>query len=34
MSGESIPWRHSLEEATPEAKASGKLILVDLFNPG
>jgi hypothetical protein len=34
MAGENIPWRHSLESATEEARASGKLILVDLFNPG
>ena len=34
MSGENIQWRHSLDEAIPEARSTGKLILVDLFNPG
>lgn len=34
MAGENIPWRHSLEEATDTARRTGKLILVDLFNPG
>lgn len=34
MAGENIHWRHSLEEAQQEARAAGKLVLVDLFNPG
>jgi hypothetical protein len=34
MAGENIRWRHSLEEATEEAVNTGKLVLVDLFNPG
>jgi hypothetical protein len=34
MAGEKIPWRHSLEGAQSEAGAQGKLVLVDLFNPG
>lgn len=34
MAGENINWRHSLEEATQEAQRQGKLVLVDLFNPG
>jgi hypothetical protein len=34
MAGENIPWRHSLEDASAEARNSGKLVLVDLFNPG
>ena len=34
MAGENIQWRHSLEDATQEAGSTGKLILIDLFNPG
>ncbi len=34
MAEENIPWRHSLEEARREAAQSGKLVLIDLFNPG
>jgi hypothetical protein len=34
MAGENIRWRHSLEAARDEARASGKLVLIDLFNPG
>jgi hypothetical protein len=34
MAGENIPWRHSLEQAQNEARQQGKLLLVDLFNPG
>lgn len=34
MAGENIRWRHSLEEARVEARTSGKLVLIDLFNPG
>ena len=34
MAGENIRWRHSLEEAREEAKRKGKLVLIDLFNPG
>jgi hypothetical protein len=34
MGGENIQWRHSLEHALEEARTSGKLVLIDLFNPG
>lgn len=34
MAGDNIPWRHSLEQAQEEARSQGKLLLVDLFNPG
>ena len=34
MAGENIPWRHSLEEAQREARQQGKLVLIDMFNPG
>ncbi len=34
MAGESIAWRESLEETRAEARRTGKLILIDLFNPG
>ena len=34
MPGENIRWRHSLEAAREEARQSGKLVLIDLFNPG
>ena len=34
MAGESINWRGSLEEARAEARRTGKLVLIDLFNPG
>ena len=34
MASENIRWRHSLDEALQEARRMGKLILVDLFNPG
>jgi hypothetical protein len=34
MAGENIPWRHSLEDARQEARTAGKLLLIDLFNPG
>lgn len=34
MAGENVQWRRSMEDATREARESGKLILVDLFNPG
>jgi hypothetical protein len=34
MAGEKVRWRSSLEAATDEAARTGKLILVDLFNPG
>jgi hypothetical protein len=34
MAGENIQWRHSLEEAREEARRTGKLVLIDLFNPG
>jgi hypothetical protein len=29
-----IRWRSSLDEALNEAKSSGKLTLLDVFNPG
>lgn len=29
-----VQWRKSLEEAQREAQQTGKLVLVDLFNPG
>jgi hypothetical protein len=28
-----IQWRSDLEEALKEAEQSGKLLLIDLFNP-
>lgn len=34
MAGESIPWRDSLEQARTEARNQGKLVFIDLFNPG
>ena len=34
MAGENIRWRHSLDEAREEARTTGKLLLIDLFNPG
>ena len=34
MAGESIAWRSSLDEARAEARRTGKLVLIDLFNPG
>ena len=34
MAAENIRWRHSLEEAQREAREQGKLVLIDLFNPG
>lgn len=34
MADEKIPWRHSLQDATEEARTTGKLLLIDLFNPG
>jgi hypothetical protein len=34
MAGENIQWRRSLEEARQEARRQGKLVLIDLFNPG
>jgi len=34
MAGTNIQWRHSLEEARNEAREQGKLLLIDLFNPG
>jgi hypothetical protein len=33
MAGENVRWRASIEEARAEAKRTGKLVLVDLFNP-
>jgi hypothetical protein len=34
MAGEGIDWRHSVEEARAEAKRDGKLVFIDMFNPG
>ncbi len=34
MAGENIAWLDSVEEARPQARQQGKLVLVDLFNPG
>lgn len=34
MAGDNIRWRHSLGEAREEARKQGKLVLIDLFNPG
>ena len=33
MSNPNITWRHSLEEARQEARETGKLVMIDLFNP-
>ena len=32
--GGNIRWRSSLEEARRDALDQGKLVLIDLFNPG
>ncbi len=29
-----VQWRKTLEEAREDARAQGKLVLIDLFNPG
>ena len=34
MAGDNIRWRRSLEEGREEARRTGKLVLIDLFNPG
>lgn len=34
MAGENIQWRHDYEAAKAEARRDGKLLLIDLFNPG
>lgn len=34
MASNSIAWRHDLEEARKEARQQGKLLYIDLFNPG
>ena len=34
MAGDNIRWRDSLEGARAEARDTGKLVLIDLFNPG
>jgi hypothetical protein len=34
MAADNIRWRHSLEDARQEARRTGKLVLIDLFNPG
>lgn len=30
---DAVQWRKSLEEAQREAQQTGKLVLIDLFNP-
>ena len=30
----SVNWRTAIEQARKEARTQGKLVLVDLFNPG
>lgn len=30
---EAVQWRKTLEEAQREAQQTGKLVLIDLFNP-
>lgn len=34
MGGDAIRWRSSVEAASREAREQGKLLLIDLFNPG
>ena len=34
MAGENIRWQHDLEAAREAARREGKLVLIDLFNPG
>jgi hypothetical protein len=34
MGAENIRWRSRLEDAQQEARGPGKLVLIDLFNPG
>lgn len=34
MAGDNVRWHHSVEEARQEARRQGKLVLIDLFNPG
>jgi hypothetical protein len=34
MAEDMVRWRHSLELARDEARQQGKLVLIDLFNPG
>jgi hypothetical protein len=34
MGAENIRWRSRVEEAQQEARGQGKLVLIDLFNPG
>ena len=34
MAAENIQWRQSLEQSRQEARQQGKLVLIDLFNPG
>lgn len=34
METASVTWRTAIEEARNEARTDGKLVLVDLFNPG
>jgi hypothetical protein len=31
---DTIKWQHSLDEARQRARQEGKLVLIDLFNPG
>lgn len=34
MADREIRWRSSMEQAQQEAREQGKLLLIDLFNPG
>jgi hypothetical protein len=34
MVAQQVAWRHDLDEARAEARRTGKLVLIDLFNPG
>lgn len=34
MTEETVRWRHAVEQAQNEARPQGKLVLIDLFNPG
>lgn len=34
MATGNVEWRTAIEEASKEARAQDKLVLVDLFNPG
>lgn len=34
MAGANVQWRNSAEDARKEARDTGKLVLLDLLNPG